>query len=122
MDARPCTSLAPGNVAKDGETSGSHGLYNRYLLHELTKPVARIEDVFKRVRLKVRQQSKERQNPRESTSLEDNFFFNVGKRVQPLQPSTAELTRSFSTEKQNWSKIGTPKNPADFYAFLDKFL
>jgi hypothetical protein len=38
-------------------------------------PLTRIEDVFKRVRLNVRLQSKGGQIPWESTSLEDDFYF-----------------------------------------------
>lgn len=125
MDAPPGTFLAyataPGNVAEDGETSGSNGLYTRYLLQELTKPVARIEDVFKRVRLNVRKQSNGRQVPWESTSLEDDFYFNDGKIVRPVQPSTDELARSFAAEREEWAKISASKKAADFYAFLDKY-
>ena len=81
LDAPPGTFLAyataPGNVAEDG-TSGSNGLYTGYLVQELAKPAARIEDVFKRVRLQVRQKSNGRQIPWESTSLEDDFYFNDG--------------------------------------------
>jgi len=47
-------------------------------LQELKRPTAKIEDVFKRVRLNVRKQSNGRQIPWESTSLEDDFFFNDG--------------------------------------------
>ena len=40
-------------------------------------PEAKIEDVFKRVRLKVRLASKGQQIPWESTSLEEDFYFNA---------------------------------------------
>ena len=42
----------PGNVAADG--SGKHGLYTENILREMRAPDAKIEDVFKRVRLSVR--------------------------------------------------------------------
>ena len=125
MDAPADTFLAyataPGNVAEDGETSGSNGLYTRYLLQELTRPVARIEDVFKRVRLNVRQQSTGRQIPWESTSLEDDFYFNDDKIVSPVQLSSSELARTFAVEKQDWAEISASRNAADFYAFLVKY-
>ena len=89
LDAPPGTPLAyttaPGNVAEDGDAKSSNGLYTQYLLQELKKPTAKIEDVFKRVRLNVRQQSQGRQVPWESTSLEDDFFFNAG--LKPTQKS-----------------------------------
>jgi Caspase domain len=82
LDAPPSTLLAyataPGNVADDGDTKSGNGLYTQYLLQELKRPAAKIEDVFKRVRLNVRKQSDGRQIPWESTSLEDDFFFNDG--------------------------------------------
>ena len=82
LDAPPGTFLAyataPGNVAEDGDETSGNGLYTQFLLQELKKPTAKIEDVFKRVRLNVRKQSQGRQIPWESTSLEDDFFFNDG--------------------------------------------
>lgn len=57
LDAPPGTYLAfatsPGNVAEDGDESSGNGLFTQFLLKELQKP-ARIEDVFKRVRLQDR--------------------------------------------------------------------
>ncbi len=77
MDAPIGTLLAyataPGNVASDG--SGSNGLYTENLLREIHAPEAKIEDVFKRVRLAVRRSSQGQQVPWESTSLEDDFYF-----------------------------------------------
>lgn len=71
-------ATAPGNVAEDGDGLSGNGLYTGFLVRELQKPAIRIEDVFKRVRMQVRQQSKGRQIPWESTSLEEDFFFNDG--------------------------------------------
>ena len=81
LDAPPGTYLAfatsPGNVAEDGDVSSGNGLFTEFLIKELQKP-ARIEDVFKRVRLQVRQKSQGRQIPWDSSSLEDDFAFNDG--------------------------------------------
>jgi hypothetical protein len=71
-------ATAPGNVAEDGDALSGNGLYTGFLVKELQKPATRIEDVFKRVRLQVRQYSQGRQIPWESTSLEEDFFFNDG--------------------------------------------
>ena len=93
LDAPPGTFLAyataPGNVAEDGDAKSGNGLYTQYLLQELKKPTARIEDVFKRVRLNVRKQSQGRQIPWESTSLEDDFYFNDGVK-HTLKPADLE--------------------------------
>lgn len=70
-----CYATAPGNVASDG--AGANGLFTENLLREMRDPDAKIEDVFKRVRLKVRLASKGQQIPWESTSLEEDFYFNA---------------------------------------------
>ena len=83
MDAPAGTYLAfataPGNVAEDGDDVSGNGLYTQFLLKELQRP-ASIESVFKRVRLQVRQKSEGRQIPWDSTSLEEDFSFNDGKK------------------------------------------
>jgi Caspase domain len=124
LDAPPGTFLAyataPGNVAEDGDAKSANGLYTQFLLQELKKPAAKIEDVFKRVRLNVRQQSQGRQIPWESTSLEDDFFFNAGlKPTQKLADSDKE--KAFTEEKAQWDKIKDSKNPSDFYVFLQQY-
>ncbi len=125
LDAPPGTFLAfataPGNVAEDGDKStDANGLYTKFLLQELKKPQAKIEDVFKRVRLNVRQQSQGRQIPWESTSLEDDFFFNSGIK-QAAVLSSSEKEKAFNEEKAEWDKIKESKNANDFYAFLQKY-
>ena len=85
LDAPPGTYLAfataPGNVAEDGDEATGNGLFTHFLLKELQRP-ARIEDVFKRVRLQVRQKSQGRQIPWDSSSLEDDFAFNDGQKFK----------------------------------------
>ena len=66
-------ATAPGNVAIDGE--GANGLYTENLLREIRVPDAKVEDIFKRVRLSVRRRSQGQQIPWESTSLEEDFYF-----------------------------------------------
>ena len=133
LDAPPSTFLAyataPGNVAEDGDEKSGNGLYTRFLLQELKRPTARIEDVFKRVRLNVRKQSQGRQIPWESTSLEEDFYFNDGVvRVTPLikapeQKMSKEQARelAFNEEKAAWDVIRTSTNADDYYAFLQRF-
>jgi hypothetical protein len=124
MDAPTGTFLAyataPGNVAEDGDVKSGNGLYTQFLLEELKKPAARIEDVFKRVRLNVRKQSQGRQIPWESTSLEDDFVFNAGVKIQP-RPEVADRERAFAQQKGEWDKIKDSKNADVFYAFLNKY-
>ena len=125
LDAPPGTFLAyataPGNVAEDGDAKGGNGLYTQYLLDELKKPAARIEDVFKRVRLNVRKQSQGRQIPWESTSLEDDFYFNTGKVIAVAKPDQKANEEAFIAEKTEWDKIKDSKKADDFYAYLQKY-
>ena len=70
-------ATAPGSVAADG--TGRNGLYTQHLLASLNQPGLKIEDVFKRVRVGVRQGSRGKQIPWENTSLEGDFYFKPGK-------------------------------------------
>ena len=95
LDAPPGTLIAyataPGNVASDGE--GANGLYTEQLLREILVPQAKIEDVFKRVRLAVRRRSHGVQVPWESTSLEDDFWFIPPPELKKLADEEAERQR-----------------------------
>ncbi len=77
MDAPPGTlvafATAPGQVAADG--TGEHSIYTKHLLSYMREPGLRVEDVFKRVRTAVRQESGGKQTPWENTSLEADFYF-----------------------------------------------
>ncbi len=114
-------ATAPGNIAEDGDESSGNGLYTQFLLQELQKPTAKIEDVFKRVRLNVRQKSEGRQIPWESTSLEEDFYFNTGKVQSPVKVGTNEKDAAFAKEKADWDKVKDSQNPKDIYAFLNTY-
>ena len=120
VDAPPSTILAyataPGNVAADG--SQGNGLYTQFLLQELVKPQARIEDVFKRTRFAVRKASQGRQIPWESTSLEDDFMFNAGKVVAVPRPDNKAREDAFNQQRADWERIKDSAAVEDFYAFL----
>ena len=118
MDAPPSTLLAyataPGNVASDGE--GVNGLYTENLLRELKTPDAKIEDVFKRVRLHVRRSTNGTQIPWESTSLEEDFYFVPPKELKRL--SEREAARQFEVELALWEKIKTSREPRPLEEYL----
>ncbi len=121
MDAPHSTLLAyataPGNVASDGE--GANGLYTENLVREMQVPEARIEDVFKRVRLNVRRRSNGQQIPWESTSLEDDFYFIPPKELKRI--SDAETQRLFEQELALWEKIKHSKEPGPLEDYLKRF-
>jgi hypothetical protein len=121
MDAPTGTLLAyataPGNTADDGE--GANGLYTENLLREMRVREAKIEDVFKRVRLGVRRASGGRQVPWESTSLEEDFWFVPPERLRKL--SVEEEEREFLEELAIFEKAKLAKDPAPVEAYLRRY-
>ncbi len=67
-------STAPGGVAYD-RGDERHSLYAKHLLTQLAEPQLPIEQVFKRVRVAVMQESSRQQIPWESSSLTADFCF-----------------------------------------------
>ena len=121
FDAPPSSLLAyatsPGNTAADG--AGANGLYTENLLRELKTPEAKIEDVFKRVRLNVRRKSEGQQIPWESTSLEEDFYFLPPQHIRQL--SEAEVEKQFDEELAIWEKIQNSANSAPFENYLRRY-
>jgi uncharacterized caspase-like protein len=121
MDAPSHTILAyatsPGNVASDGE--GANGLYTENLLREMKVPEAKIEDVFKRVRLGVRRRSNGAQIPWESTSLEEDFWFVPPKEMKKL--SDAERDHAYQQELTLWERIQKSAEPGPLEDYLRRY-
>ena len=121
FDAPPGSLLAyatsPGNTAADGE--GANGLYTENLLREIKVPEARIEDVFKRVRLAVRRKTEGQQITWESTSLEEDFWFIPPREIKRLSEEEAE--RLFKEELALWERIKVSKDPAPLEDYLRRY-
>lgn len=66
-------ATSPGSTADDGNRQ--NGLYTESLLRNMTLPNLSIEQLFKRVRIEVEENSDHRQVPWESTSLKGEFCF-----------------------------------------------
>ena len=86
-------ATAPGSVASDG--TGKNGLYTQELLKYMRIPEISIEQVFKRVRIAVREKTQGTQTPWESSSLVGDFYFRAASpEVKPMaseaQPVGAE--------------------------------
>lgn len=119
MDAPPGTFLAyataPGNTAIDGD-GGKHGLYTENLLREIRVPEAKVEDVFKRVRLAVRRRSNGQQIPWESTSLENDFWFLPPRELR--KRAEEEIEREFREELALWERIRESRQPEPLEDYL----
>ena len=110
-------ATSPGNTASDG--SGADGLYTESLLKYIGDPDLNILQVFQKVRKDVREKSEGDQIPWESTSLEDNFYFNQNNAehislTEKSIPSakTNETFRDNLVDKYNWIR----NNPEFIYA------
>ena len=121
MDAPASTLLpyatSPGNVASD--VRDGNGLYTEQLLREIRAPEAKVEDVFKRVRRAVRRESRGRQIPWESTSLEDDFYFVPPTRLS--QPSDKERQTRFARELTLWESVEDATAPEPFESYLRQY-
>lgn len=70
-------STAPGEVAADGPER--NGIFTKYLIQHMLESNLSIEQVLKRVRINVANETNGRQIPWESSSLMGDFFFNPEK-------------------------------------------
>jgi uncharacterized caspase-like protein len=122
MDAPSGTLLAyataPGNLASDGG-GAKNGLYTERLLREMRVPEAKIEDVFKRVRLGVRLASRGQQIPWESTSLEEDFYFNPPEQLRKLSREQEE--RAFAEERDLFEKARASRQAPSLQDYLERY-
>ena len=72
-------STAPGKVASDGDRGARNSPFAKHILSAIKQPNTPIEQVFKRVRGAVIDETKGEQIPWDSSSLVGDFFFTVKK-------------------------------------------
>ena len=106
-------ATAPGAEAADG--TGGNGLYTTYLLKYMATPGLKVEDVFKRTRVAVKQESGGRQIPWESTSLEGDFYFTAP------SAGTQTVAGSAAIETELWSLVSDSNSPSAYRAYLEKY-
>ena len=110
MDAPSGSLIAyaagPGKTATDGD--GENSPYTLALAQTLVEPGLKVEEVFKRVRIRVEEQTGEDQTPWENTSLKGDFYF-------------VPADDDDDTERTFWDSIKNSRNPAKFRAYLEKY-
>jgi formylglycine-generating enzyme required for sulfatase activity len=74
-------ATAPGAVAVDG--AGRNGTYTKHLLRHLTVPDLPVEQMLKRVRAAVEEETRGVQTPWESSSLQGDFSFRPTAATRP---------------------------------------
>jgi lipid-binding SYLF domain-containing protein len=70
-------ATAPGSTAADGE--GRNGTFTKHLLQYMREPGLPIENVLKKVRIDVMEETGDKQVPWESSSLRGDFYFSPKK-------------------------------------------
>lgn len=81
-------STAPGSVALDGK-AGQNSPYTQALANEIRTEPQSIEQLFKRVRIKVLEATGGAQTPWESSSLTSDFNFSAGSGVVKIPETVA---------------------------------
>jgi hypothetical protein len=99
-------ATAPARVASDG--NDGNGLYTQHLLEAMRTPGLKIEEVFKRVRVKVMADSKGEQIPWDSSSLSGDFYF-----IPPNSGAGAGAANSMSLENLPAALPVAPARPAE---------
>ena len=122
-------ATAPGSVASDG--SGQNGLYTGELVRHMKTAGLKLEEVFKRVRADVQDQSGDKQVPWDASSLTGDFYFIpppqeskplVTTTATPVQESTPTVAPSqFRADEEAWKDIKNSTDPGDFRFFLEAF-
>jgi len=128
MDAPSGTLLAystsPGNVAQDG--TGRNSPYTQALARAIREPSAKVEDVFKRVRIAVMERTNDKQVPWEASSLTGDFYFIEPGQEQSasqdvVHPPPAVETSSQTAEIEYWKAIANSEDPGMFRGYLAQF-
>lgn len=106
-------ATAPGQTASDGK--GQNGLYTQELLSNLRAPGLPIEEVFKRVRVQVKQKSNGLQVPWDASSLEGSFSFvpgGGGATATTAQPPVVVEQPVYSQPATTSPSVSTPTRSA----------
>ena len=111
-------ATAPGSVAKDGEEG--NGIYTKYLIRNIRKPGLTIEQVMKRVRAAVVNETSSKQVPWESSSLMGNFYFSGGGPVNVKSPSYNPVIK-IDAEEEMWLLIKSSERIKDIELFLSQY-
>ena len=126
MDAPTGTLIAfataPGSVAQDGD--GNNGLYTSALLKHIASAGLSVEQMFKRVRVDVVNQSKNQQVPWESSSLNREFAFAAPvaapQAAVALSPAAISATE-LGLDLAFWDAVKDSKEAADYRAYLEQY-
>jgi len=118
-------ATSPGSVASDG--AGRNGTYTKHLLESLKQPETRLEEVFKRVRLGVANETGNRQIPWDSSSVLGDFYFKLPAgetqhaTLAPSTPAAPSPIDPAANERAFWESVKDSKNPNELRAYLEQY-
>jgi uncharacterized caspase-like protein len=110
-------ATSPGSVAEDGERANSP--YSRHLAATMREPGLRIEDVLKRVRAQVREETRGRQITWDNSSIEGDFYFHPGEARAAAAASAVDSGPQ--AETVFWNSIKDSQNPREFEIYLKRY-
>jgi len=111
-------STAPGNIASDG--SGRNSPYTQGVLKNIKMPGQTIEQMFKKVRVAVVQNTDGLQVPWENSSLLGEFYF-----VEPVVSNALGKTTTYYSAEQFeldfWKSVQAEASKEMYESYLKKF-
>ena len=102
-------ATAPGAVSLDG--AGGNSPFTSALAVEMTREGLQIEQVFKKVRVSVIDETRGVQTPWDTSSLTTNFVFNPGAKQTPEQVA----------EEQLWNSVSASRDPVQIMLFIRSY-
>ena len=112
-------ATSPGSVASDGD--GRNGTYTKHLLNSLRQPDTRLEEVFKRVRVEVAKETRNKQIPWDSSSVLGDFYFSPPVANVATQPITAIPLTAAQLEERFWEDAKAVGNKEAFEGYLSTY-
>ncbi|MCC7049686.1 MAG: SUMF1/EgtB/PvdO family nonheme iron enzyme [Alphaproteobacteria bacterium] len=107
-------ATAPGSVAADGD--GANSVYTGALLKALEEPGLKAEEVFKRARLMVLEQTRGAQTPWEQSALVGDLVLN-----QSAGGAAAGAVATADREAIFWQSVQASNRPDEYEAYLKQY-
>ena len=116
-------SAGPGQAAQDGR--GKNSPYTSALVDVMKKPGLKVEEVFKRVRIKVEKETDGSQTPWEESSLRGDFYFSptivvISPTATPV-PAVPNTVTAEPEGRNTWTAIQGTRSKAILRTFIEEY-
>jgi hypothetical protein len=107
-------ATAAGSVASDGNKNERNGLFTKYLLKNIKKQNLELDRVFKNVRIAVSNESNDKQQPWNSSSVNGDFYFKISnivnyENINPTNQALLDQVNKLKEELKNQKKSDNNK-------------